>query len=299
MRPPPSGYRPQRGPDLRRSEFEAEFQEIDRRRAGSVNRDHRGFDINPFSPPDDTARLLLNQRPARSRASIATSSPTLDLTSGDGFLAKIRAKYSFLAPSIDSSGYLGSSGRNQGVSSYGTAAAAGLQSSLDHKYSRTRSSFDDAKLRTRDFLTSPSPSYAATGGYTPTHTPSYYSVRDSRSPAGGGGGGGFAAGVASWDRMRRAQSVSEFSFDRPSAASGSGGGGGGGGEFHSRFLDKVREKKASMGDEQTATPKGQGQGQGQDKPFKSRFLRTSSFDSSGSRSDRVTNGEGSEVTVDA
>lgn len=263
MRPPPSGYRPQRGPDLRRSEFEAEFQEIDRRRAGSVNRDHRGFDINPFSPPDDTARLLLNQRPARSRASIATSSPTLDLTSGDGFLAKIRAKYSFLAPSIDSSGYLGSSGRNQGVSSYGTAAAAGLQSSLDHKYSRTRSSFDDAKLRTRDFLTSPSPSYAATGGYTPTHTPSYYSVRDSRSPAGGGGGGGFAAGVASWDRMRRAQSVSEFSFDRPSAASGSGGGGGGGGEFHSRFLDKVREKKASMGDEQTATPEGSRSGSGQ------------------------------------
>lgn len=281
MRPPPSGYRQQRVPDLRRAEFDAEFQEIDRRRAGSVNRDYRGFDVNPFGPPpDDATRLLLNQRPARSRASIATSSPTLDLASGDGFLAKIRAKYSFLAPSIDSSGYLGSSGRNQGVSSY---SSAGLQSSLDLKYARP--------LKTKDFLTSsisPSPSY------TPTYTPTYYSVRDSRSPSGVGGGGGFAAGGASWDRMRRAQSVSEFSFDRPSVASGSGGGGG---EFHSRFLEKVRERKASMGDDQTATQKGQGQAQ--EKPFKSRFLRTSSFDSSGSRSDRVTNGESSEVTVDA
>lgn len=269
---PPSGLKQSR----RTSESESDFSSgLDRRRGGSAARD-RTSDVTPFGP-DDITNALLSQRSARSRASIATSNPAVDYAgtiSGDTFLAKIRAKYSFLAPSLDTQGY-SSSTRGQGSSS---SYANPSSFTSDSRYGK--------RLGSRDILSSSS-AYSSlgtgVGGY--SSTGSRYSISDTRSPSYGTGGfiNSISSSYGDSGRMRRAQSVSEVTFDRP-ITSPTNLGSSGGGEFHSRFLDKVRGKKAMGEDASTATTKVQ------EKPFKSRFLKTSSFDAGTSRSERLTNG---------
>jgi len=84
--------------------------------------------------------------------------------------------------------------------------------------------------------------------------------------------------------MRRAQSVTDMSFDRPSyrtsAYSDLGT------DFRSKFLTKVRDRNDDLGGGSTLSFGGTSL-KSKDKPFKSRFLK-SSFDSS-SGSNRLGN----------
>lgn len=281
---PPSGLKQSR--DLRRtSESESDFSSgLDRRRGGSAARDRTSDVSSSVFGPDDITNTLLGQRPARSRASIATSNPAVDYAgtiSGDSFLAKIRAKYSFLAPSIDNQGYSGST-RGQTSSRVSYANPYSLTSS-DSRYG--------SRLGSRDILSSSS-AYSSLGTGYGSSGGDRYSISDTRSYGTGGFSNsssiaGISSSYADSGRMRRAQSVSEVSFDRPTASL-TNLGSSSGGEFHSRFLDKVRGKKA-MGDDASAAS--EVPTKGQEKPFKSRFLKTTSFDAgSSSRSERLTNG---------
>lgn len=141
----------------------------------------------------------------------------------------------------------------------------------------TSTTYTSSTVNTDDLLsgrgfTTLSSLNAATSSYLSPDTRSSYSTdyRPSSSYLSSGTGAGsnsyssYSSSLSSTDpsRFRRAQSVSDVSYDRYSGGDGgssSGYGSSSGGEFQSRFLSKVRSKKS--GDDSG------------DRQFKSRFLR--------------------------
>ena len=248
---------------------------FDRRRGSSLARDRYSVDMNNFgvgdspSLPPSTSTLLQQQKP-RTRASIATFDMSSNI-SADDFLAKIRSKYSFLNPALASSSSSDTGYRPSGGSAYSSRhtspspSTSYISSRVPDSSSRLLGSssgryrIDDSRLRG----SSPS-SYLSSAGDSSSYA-GRYSSRDSHSPGYGSGGYGAGSSFSTPDpsRFRRAMSVSDVShYDRPSSSAGSyrevpSG------EFKSRFLDKVREKRAMSGDDSNPA----------DRNFKSRFIK--------------------------
>jgi len=236
---------------------------------------------------DDDDYLSPRARASSVRPVINMSSPQ----SASDDVSRIRAKYGVLRNTSDSTGYNPPSRSPTSFAGSSYSLSPSSYSSIDSSSSLLGSTSlrrDPLSISSSSRFRDPS---ASSSTLSPSSLYSSY-TRDSHSPISsartGGGGSYGVTSLAALDasRMRRAQSVTDM-YDRPTSSLGYRGSttfdqSSGGGDFQSKFLDKVRGSGPSFG--ASASPVSSFKPKGE-KPFKSRFLKsTTSFDTGSSSS---------------